>query len=69
MLGVDGVGVRVCKMRIVSWNVHGLGGLEKRKEVKELVKDKAPLELCIQETKLQVIDDFFMYIVVGAFKS
>jgi len=58
VLGVGGVGVRVCKMRIVSWNVHGLGGLEKRKEVKELVKDKVPLELCIQETKLQVIDGF-----------
>ncbi|XP_024628654.1 DNA-(apurinic or apyrimidinic site) endonuclease-like [Medicago truncatula] len=45
-------------MRVVSWNVRGLGGLEKRKEVKELVKEKAPFVLCIQETKLQLIDDF-----------
>ena len=58
MLGVGGVGVRVCKMRIVSWNVCGLGGWEKRKEVKELMREKAPLVLCIQETKLQFIDDF-----------
>ncbi|KEH26260.1 hypothetical protein MTR_6g048650 [Medicago truncatula] len=28
-------------MRIVSWNVRGLNGLEKRKEVKELVREKS----------------------------
>jgi exonuclease III len=32
--------------------------MEKRKEVKELVREKRPLVLCIQETKLQFIDDF-----------
>jgi len=46
------VGVRVCVMRLVSWNVRGLGGLEKRKEVKDLVKEKLPFVLCLQETKL-----------------
>jgi len=58
VLGVVGVGVRVCNMRMVSCNVCGLGGLEKRKEVKELVREKAPFVLCIQETKMGVIDDF-----------
>jgi len=52
------VGVRVCVMRLVSWNVRGLGGLEKRKEVKDLVKEKLPFVLCLQETKLQLIDVF-----------
>ena len=51
-------GSRVCEMRIVSWNVRGLGGLEKQKEVKELVREKVSFVLCIQETKLQLIDDF-----------
>jgi exonuclease III len=58
-------GVRVCAMRIVSWNVHGLNGLEKRKEVKELVREKVPFVLCIQETKLQLIDDFLCISIWG----
>jgi len=48
----------VCAVRIVSWNVRRLGGLEKRKEVKELVRENVPFVLCIQETKMQLIDDF-----------
>jgi hypothetical protein len=52
-------------MRIVSWNVRGLNGLEKRKEVKELVREKVPFVLCIQETKLQLIDDFLCNSIWG----
>ncbi|MCH96753.1 cytochrome P450, partial [Trifolium medium] len=37
---------------------RGLGGLEKRKEVRKLVGDQNPLLLCIQETKLQSCEDF-----------
>jgi len=44
-------------MKLLSWNVKGLGGLEKRKEVRLLVKDKNPLILCLQESKLQLCDD------------
>ncbi|MCH82855.1 endonuclease/exonuclease/phosphatase family protein [Trifolium medium] len=44
-------------MKIFSWNVRGLGGLEKRKEVKKLVGEQNPFILCIQETKLGVCDD------------
>jgi len=60
VLGGGGVvvGVRVCVMSLVSWNVWGLGGWEKRKEVKDLVKEKLPFVLCLQETKLQLIDGF-----------
>ena len=44
-------------MKLVSWNVRGLGNVEKRKEVRKLVEDKKPLILCLQETKLPVCDD------------
>ncbi|PNX89483.1 cytochrome p450, partial [Trifolium pratense] len=43
-------------MKIVSWNIRGLGGLEKRKEVCKLVGDLKPFILCLQETKLQRCD-------------
>jgi len=43
-------------MKIISWNVRGLGGFEKRREVCNLVREKKPLILCIQETKLVSID-------------
>lgn len=46
-------------MKIVSWNFWGLGGLEKKiKEVRELVGEKMPYVLCIQESKIQSCDDF-----------
>ncbi|PNY09903.1 cysteine-rich receptor-like protein kinase, partial [Trifolium pratense] len=38
--------------------VLGLGGLQKRKEVRKLVRDLKPFILCIQETKLQSCDAF-----------
>ncbi|GAU39751.1 hypothetical protein TSUD_219940 [Trifolium subterraneum] len=41
------------KMKIISWNIRGLGRLEKRKEVCKLVGDLKPLILCLLETKLQ----------------
>jgi hypothetical protein len=43
-------------MKIISWNVRGLGGSEKRREVSQLVREKKPFILCIQETKLSIID-------------
>ncbi|XP_024630380.2 exodeoxyribonuclease-like [Medicago truncatula] len=44
-------------MKLVSWNVRGLGGLEKRKDVRSLVQEKRPWILCLQETKLGRCDD------------
>ena len=44
------------EMKVVSWNARGLGGLEKRKEVRHLVTEKRPSIMCIQETKLMVIE-------------
>jgi len=46
----------VCAMRLISWNVRGLGALEKRREVRKLVGEKSPLILCLQETKVPVCD-------------
>ena len=43
-------------MKLLSWNVRGLGGVEKRREVSALVRERKPFILCIQETKLPVFD-------------
>jgi len=43
-------------MNIISWIIRGLGGFDKRREVCQLVKEKHLFILCIQETKLYVID-------------
>jgi endonuclease/exonuclease/phosphatase family metal-dependent hydrolase len=47
--------VCVCVMKIVSWNVRGLGRLDKRKEVCKLVREKNPHIVCLQETKLKSV--------------
>lgn len=44
-------------MKLISWNVRGLGGFEKRREVRQLVTEKSPFILCIQETKCVMFDD------------
>ncbi|GAU44274.1 hypothetical protein TSUD_135150 [Trifolium subterraneum] len=49
---------KVCAMKIISWNIRGLGGLEKRKEVRKLVGDQYHILLCLQETKLQTCEDY-----------
>ena len=45
-------------VKLLSWNVRGLGGAEKRKEVSKLVRENNPFILCIQESKLPVFDAF-----------
>ncbi|GKV33811.1 hypothetical protein SLEP1_g42265 [Rubroshorea leprosula] len=42
--------------RIISFNVRGLGGMVKRKEVGKLVREERPDFLFLQETKLERID-------------
>jgi exonuclease III len=44
--------VWVCVMKIITWNVRGLGRLDKRKEVGKLVREKNTFIVCLQETKL-----------------
>jgi exonuclease III len=52
------LGVEWVVMRIISWNIRGLGGLVKRKEVRKLIGEKHPSIVCLQETKLPLCDDF-----------
>jgi len=47
-------------MKIVSFNVRGLGGGEKRAEVRRFVNEKNPSVLCIQESKWTVVSDFMI---------
>jgi len=61
--GVWGGWVRV--MKLLSWNVRGLGGLEKRREVRLLVGEKLPWIVCLQETKLSVCDSFLVSLLWG----
>jgi exonuclease III len=44
-------------MKIISYNVRGLGGGEKRVEVRKLVLEKHPWVLCLQESKLSTVND------------
>ncbi|XP_028059521.1 uncharacterized protein LOC114263216 [Camellia sinensis] len=43
-------------MKIMSWNVRGLGRLEKRRRVKQLIKEKRVDVVLFQETKSRDID-------------
>jgi exonuclease III len=44
-------------MLVLSYNARGLGGGEKRMEIRNLVRDKHPFVLCIQESKMSVVDE------------
>ena len=57
--------VYLVQMKIVSYNVRGLRGFEKISEVKRLVTDKKPVVLCLQETKLSVVDDLLINSIWG----
>lgn len=43
-------------MKILSYNVRGLGSTAKRKTIRDLVSKEQVDMLCIQETKLQLVD-------------
>ncbi|XP_077252583.1 uncharacterized protein LOC143891989 [Tasmannia lanceolata] len=43
-------------MKILSWNINWLGSQEKRIHVKEVVRRMKPDLICLQETKLEVIN-------------
>ena len=51
------LGYVVVFMKTVSYNVRGLGGCEKKVEVRRLLGDKKPFVVCLQESKLGVVDD------------
>ena len=43
-------------MKIVSYNIRGLGGVLKKKEIFNLVSSENPDVVCIQESKLSDVD-------------
>jgi exonuclease III len=45
-------------MKILSWNVRGLGDKEKRDLVQSTLFEHKPDIVCIQESKLSNIDSF-----------
>jgi len=53
-----GSGVWMEAMKIISINIRGLGAVVKKREIRRLVVEKKPTVLCIQETKLEVVDEF-----------
>jgi len=57
VVGGEVGGVWKVSMKIITYNARGLGGGDKRVEVRRLVHEKRPMVLCIQETKLGMIND------------
>jgi len=45
-------------MKIISYNVRGLRGWDKIREVQRLVRERCSTVVCIQETKFEGIDEF-----------
>lgn len=45
---------------VTCWNVRGLNNSAKRKAVKEFLASCRPNLVCLQETKLDVVDDFLL---------
>ncbi|KAK9269539.1 hypothetical protein L1049_001315 [Liquidambar formosana] len=43
-------------LKILSWNIRGLGSTIKRKAIRRIISEKRISVICIQETKLEVID-------------
>jgi len=59
-------GRRVVEMKIISYNVRGLGGFEKKADVRRFLQDKCPFVVCLQESKLSVVDDFIVKSIWGS---
>lgn len=43
-------------MKLITYNIRGLGGRVKKKEIKDMVRDQKPDMLCLQETKMEGVD-------------
>jgi exonuclease III len=59
---------RCCRVttKIISYNIRGLGGVEKRKEILHLIYEKNPVVVCIQESKMEVVDQFLVASLWGS---
>jgi hypothetical protein len=50
---------------MLVWNVQGLNSRARRDTVRELVVEERPTLVCLQETKLHVINDFDLLQILG----
>lgn len=53
-------------IKVVSFNVRGLGGWENKRKVHSFIREKFLLVVYIQETKMVVIDDFVSMYLWGS---
>lgn len=51
-------------MKIFSFNIRGLGAVEKRREIWRLISERRPDVFCIQETTLEVVDDVLICVIL-----
>ena len=63
------IGVIFVPMKIISYTVRGLGGFEKRSEIRRLVSIKKLVVLCLQESKLNVVDELSIKAIWGSSPS
>ncbi|GMP84597.1 hypothetical protein CsSME_00038064 [Camellia sinensis var. sinensis] len=52
-------------MKIISWNVRGLGSQKKRSVIKDFLRSHQPDIVVLQESKVQVCDRRFMQSLWG----
>lgn len=52
-------------MKILSWNIRGLGRKEKRGRLKKLLRDRGVDFLLLQESKLKTVNNFFIKSIWG----
>lgn len=50
---------------LLSWNLRGLNAQARRDNVRTLVDDIRPSIVCLQETKLDVINEFLVFSMMG----
>ena len=59
-------GWSLVEMKIISYNVRGLGGFDKREEFNRFIRVKHPFVVWLQESKLSVVDDFIITSLWGS---
>ncbi|GAU51648.1 hypothetical protein TSUD_414700 [Trifolium subterraneum] len=53
-------------MKILSYNVCGLGAVEKRRELRRLISERRVDVLCIQESKMEVVEESLIRYLWGS---
>lgn len=54
-------------LKLLNWNVRGLNCAARREAVKIMIQQAQPNVVCLQETKLDVIDRFLALEFLGQF--